>query len=210
MSTDIDESLKIASTALHRRLRDRQRRVVAVVGTESGAGCTTIVGMMAAWMVEGLGLNPIAIDFDAGRDGLQSRYGLDPTLGLRALGRKQAQCSEVLQRVNAGFTAVALGAEKVPDAGHDAILGLRQLVAELPAEIGPIFIDAPSPLSRADGLVAAEIAGAALLVVPADRSPHELVTRLCGDLAAHRVELLGAVLNYHRHRMPSWLYRRFR
>lgn len=210
MTADIDQSVKIAGTALHRRLIDRGIRTVAVIGTEAGAGCTTVVSMMAAWMKHGLGLDPVAVDFNQGRDGLQSRLGLDSGRGLVALGRGSAATGDVLQRSSRGFHAVALGPADAEFAGHEALVGLRRLVAELPPALGPILVDAPSPLSHAEGLLAAEIAGAALLVVPADRSPHELVTRICGELATHRVELLGAVLNFNRHRLPGWLYRRFR
>ncbi|MBL8702108.1 MAG: hypothetical protein JNK67_27235 [Alphaproteobacteria bacterium] len=210
MKIAIDESVKLASAALQARLRDGARRVVAVVGIEPGAGCTTIVAMMAAWMVEGQGLDPIAVDFIGGPKGLSARFGDAGASGLRALGQGRVGVADVVRRGPRGFNLVGIGPEPASDAGPDAIAGLRRLIAEAPPTSGPILVDAPPPLSRVDGILAAEVAGAALLVVPADRSPRQLVERTCTELAAHRVEILGAVLNYHRHRMPGWLYRRFR
>jgi Mrp family chromosome partitioning ATPase len=184
-------------------------RTLGLTSSASGEGVSTVAAQLAVAAARfGMG-RVLLVDANLARPAAHRAFGLDPGPGLAELLLEGQARADVLQPAGiehlAVLTAGRLGG-RLAQAQEALVQGA--ILEALKAEFDLVMFDLPA--SRA-GPFTARLAArldAVLLVVEAEKAPHETVQREKELLARAGAPLLGAVLNKRRQYLPDWLQRR--
>lgn len=177
---------------LSRRLRDgRGARILQVVSLRPGAG-STFVAVNLARALAGVGRPVALVDANLRRPRLHEVFDLDGDEGLTDLLIDRS-LEEVLPPPAAGEPSV-LVAGPPPPSPEELLASPRldALCRTLAERVELTLFDTPPFHDGPDALLAAAVADATLLVVPADLPDAELAEELV-DLLALEVPVLGLV-----------------
>jgi hypothetical protein len=180
-------SFAAAAAALARGAGPGRRRAVALAGAAAGEGVTTATAGIARELAEGFGLEVLAV---AVAPGLAAR--LPPDVARVA--------EDGVAAAPPGLALLDLSGVAVTPAALRA-----RVAAAVGAARGFVLVDAPPLDAGAQGLVAAEACGEALLVIRAGHLPRDAAIAARDTLAAAGVALAGTVLTGHRDPVPRWL-----
>jgi len=196
----IAESYRQTCTPVCRAMERNGHQSLVVVGGMPGAGSTTVVTNLAAFIAAG-GKRVIVIDGNfrrptlakamncAGGDGA----GLGDLLAEKALLRETiVSCGGGIDLIGAGTPANRVY-ERLNNGQIDSVL------AELRSLYDFVIIDAPPALVAGDAQVLANRTDASVLVVRAHQEQRGLVARLINQFSAAQSELIGVILN-----RPRW------
>jgi Mrp family chromosome partitioning ATPase len=187
--------------------RERNLRAVVFTGVRPGAGTTTTVIHVAMQLRDSFGLRPLVVELGGLRPVLARRFRLEAARSVEAVaaGTLAAEC---VQTTTGGLAVIpASSAKRKGRRAIDVAAVLRRILADVGGDYDLVLIDAPSMRDSADAVIAASVVPHIVLVVRAGRARHEIIERIRRELAARRIEVVGAVLNRHRRFIPGWLYR---
>jgi len=196
----IAESYRQTSTPILKSMEKSGHQSLVVVGGLPGAGSTTVVSNLAAFMAAG-GKRVLAIDANFRRPGLAAALGCaepDRT-GLGDLLTGDASVDSAIAECSTGIDIMTAGsaANRVFERLNNG--QFEQLIAELRGRYDYILVDAPPAVVAGDAQVLANKTDASLLVVRANQEHRGLVARLVNQFNDAQSELLGIVLN-----RPRW------
>jgi Mrp family chromosome partitioning ATPase len=139
------------------------------------------------------------------REDLTSLLGLDATRSVSAYAAGKATAADCIQATASGVFVIPASNAPVPAA--QITERLRQLMRDVAIDFDCVLIDVPPILEKTDAMVIGAVVPRLLLVVEAGRTRHEVVLRAKKELQGEKVEIIGTVLNKHRHFIPLWIYR---
>lgn len=206
----IAESYRQTCTPIMRGMDRNGHQTLVVAGGLPGAGTTTVVTNLAAFISAG-GRRVLAIDANFRRPRLVTALGGtgtdQPGLGDVLNGSQQA--SAVVQSIGGGIDVMGPGTpgsrvfERLVDGRFESML------AELRTRYDFVIIDAPPAVVAGEALVLAGKTDASVLVVRANQEQRGLVARLVSQFNGASSELLGVVLNRPRFTAGGYFKRNF-
>lgn len=181
-------------------------RAIVFSGVNEGSGTTTAVFETARQLESSFGLRVLAVDLNSRSPSLSKAFGLDQREGVTSVGTGTAVPRERVCQA-AGKLAIMPAGNHVPTAISSALSeAIRLILQDLEKDYDMILFDAPPVLESAETIAACGIVSRLVLIVEAGRTRYEMLTRVKRDLAAQNVLIVGAILNKHRHFIPSWVH----
>jgi len=182
---------------------------VAVCGVERGAGCSWICAHMGNSLAAQAPGSVCIVDANLRGPSLHKYFGLDAGPGLgEAL--KEPRPIESFTRPAGKRNLWVLTAGDSGN-GQDGALNparLRSRISELRVRFDHLLIDTPPMAEFSDGMVLAQIADGAILVVGSNSTRREAARAVKHSFDAAKVSVLGVVLNKRTYPIPEALYRR--
>lgn len=196
----IAESYRQTCTPVLRAMERNGHQSLVVVGGMPGAGSTTVVTNLAAFIAAG-GKRVVVIDGNFRRPTLAKAMNCPggDGAGLGDLLAERASLRETIVSCGGGIDLIGAGTpanrvyERLNNGQIDSVL------AELRSLYDFVIIDAPPALVAGDAQVLANRTDAAVLVVRAHQEQRGLVARLISQFSATHSELIGVILN-----RPRW------
>lgn len=206
----IAESYRQTCTPIMRAMDRNGHQTLVVAGGLPGAGTTTVVTNLAAFISAG-GRRVLAIDANFRRPGLVKALGGSATdqAGLGDVLNGSQQPASVIQSIGGGIDVMGPGTpgsrvfERLVDGRFESLL------AELRTRYDFIVIDAPPAVVAGEALVLAGKTDASVLVVRANQEQRGLVARLVSQFNGASSELLGVVLNRPRFTAGGYFKRNY-
>ncbi len=171
------------------------RRTIAVISAESGAGRSFTVANLAVAFAQ-LGASTLVIDADLRRPRQHELFRLPNRIGLSTVlaglsGAESFVPVSYLPRLH------LLPAGPTPPNPHDLLArpAMANLLSKTAQRYGVVLIDTPAWNEGNGATMLAAEAGAAVLLVRAGHSVTEMSVRVAQELAEHRATLLGVVIN---------------
>jgi receptor protein-tyrosine kinase len=186
----------------------RRSNVIVVTSAVPGEGKTFVATNLAMSIAMEVDHAVLLIDGDVLRPSVFSRLGLEPQQGLMdLLVNPQTKAKDVLFNTNVpklGLMAAGTAHDRAEELLASA--SMDQFLDELSARFHDrvIVIDSPPLLVTTESRALAERAGQVVLVVEADRTPREQVTRAFETLANCPIVL--SVLNKSRAIESDYVY----
>jgi len=189
------EAFRKLRTDLMAELGGGERRSVLFVGTQPGAGLSSVVENLGSSMAM-QGRRVLIVDANLRRPVMHNRFSRDVTPGLTevltgAISWQQAVKQtdrEHLHLLSAGNVANAQ-----PELFETA--GMGPLMQELREAYDLVLIDSPPALLASDASLVARHADAVVIVSRAVRDKRGMIGRLTGQFRGQRAALIGVVLN---------------
>jgi capsular exopolysaccharide synthesis family protein len=171
--------------------------VHTIVVTSSGPkeGKTTVATNLAVALAQ-TGQRVLLIDADMRRPSVHKALGAEQEPGLSEVTTGRAQVESAMRESSVtGLWLLAAGA--VPNNPAELLSSpqLKQLLERLGQQFAWIIIDSPPVMAVADASLIANVAGAVLFVVAAERTQTPVAINALDQLDAARARFIGAVLN---------------
>lgn len=187
---------------------DRRANVIVVTSSIAGEGKTFVATNLAMSIALEVDHSVILVDGDVLRPAVFNRLALEPRPGLMdLLVQPKLRAADLLVDTNVDKLAL-LGAGTAQDRAEEllASAGLDRLLDELSMHFPDrvIVIDSPPLLVTTESRALAESAGQVVLVVEADRTPREQITRAFETLVGCPIVL--SVLNKSRAIESDYVY----
>jgi succinoglycan biosynthesis transport protein ExoP len=185
---------------------DLDRPSIMVTSAVSGEGRTTVTVNLARSLALS-GHRVILVDFDLRTPGLHHQMGVPNDVGVAdvLLGRHPADACLRFVTLDTHSNGASRGLYILPagklEGEPTQLLGgkrTRALLRALESEAAIVLVDGPSVLGHTDAVLVGRLVGGVLLVIEAGVTPTARVEQAQGELTAHQVRLLGAVLNKAR------------
>lgn len=182
---------------------------VAFCGIEKGAGCSWICAHAGESLAAQTPGSVCIVDANLRRPSLHEYFGMAVDGGLAeamADSRPIASFAREAGRQNLWvITAGAMG--HGPDGSLNPVR-VRSRFVELRTHFDYIVVDTPSMADFSDGMLIAQIADGAILVVASHSTRREAARAVKDSFDAAKVSVLGVVLNKRTYPIPDALYRR--
>lgn len=196
----VDENIMPVSREQYRRLAavlhdaqvDRGLKVVMVASAVAGEGKTLTASNLALTLSESYRRRVLLVDGDLRRPTLHQLFRVTASSGLSE--GLNADDSKLLVRQLSPRLSLLPGGRP----NHDPMAGLvsprmQRLITEAREAFDWVIIDTPPLVMLPDANLLAPIADGVVLVIQANSTPHELVTRAVDAIGRDRI--LGVVLN---------------
>ncbi|MFM7051357.1 MAG: GumC family protein [Planctomycetota bacterium] len=184
------------------------RTLVCMSGLPS-AGTTSFVTNLAD-SAAAAGRKVLVVDANFRRSNLAAAMGTEPDAkGLGDVLRGSATAAEAIRAAGGGVDILSAGT--VDNRVFELLGGkdMDRVLAELAAIYDLVVIDVPPVVVAGDGLVVANKADGAVIVVRAFQEQRGLVSRMVGQLQDVRAQLLGAVLNRPKNLAGGYLRKNY-
>jgi Mrp family chromosome partitioning ATPase len=195
LPADVVRELAALRVNLEASFDERATRVVLFVSSVAHEGTTTVASQFASLLANDSRLRVLALDLNARRPALASRFGRDA-----ARGRGEAELDEprlALMRL----------AQHSPGAGV-APIAARALITSVAGSYDWIIVDGPPILDSPEMTDVAPLADGVVLVVRSGHTKRPVVSRAVDLLRKSGARVVGTVLNRRRLEIPGFLYRR--
>ncbi len=183
-------------------------RVIGLTSCNQGEGVSTVGAQLALEIAKNVGGRVLLVDANLRFPGQQLKFGIKLSPGLIDLvsnGRGGANYIQSTKLENLDLLTAG-------DGNRSLLLSeFRRLADSIPAlrrEYSHIIFDLPALSEDSPAIHCAALMDGALLVVEAEATRREVVTRAKEELLKANVNLLGVILNKRRLHIPEWLYRR--
>lgn len=198
-----DEAFRVLRTNLGVAIADLERPTVLVTSAIAGEGKTSTCSNLARVFAQS-GRRVVLVDLDLRHPDIHRWFGLPNELGVTDVLVNQRPIEDCLQYIEIaapqGSNKRALYILTTGPAVSDPaeLLGTKRtalLLDALAMQADIVLIDTPPVLLVADTLVIGGMAGGAVLVTEARRTPVEAVHRAKDALTRNKTRLLGVVVN---------------
>lgn len=200
------ESLRNLRTALHFATLGADSNVLMIAGPMSGVGKSFITVNLAA-VVAMSGKRVLMIDGDMRRGCLHQYFGRPRERGLSEVLAGALPLEQAIQATSVEHLEMVTSGSIAP-APAELLLHSRfsGLLAELSRTYDYVLIDTPPVLAVADAGIIGRFAGAALLVLQAERHPIRQIEHAARRLQLAGANLRGVLLNDLRAAAASYAY----
>lgn len=188
----VEQYRKLAATLYHAQLADNSK-IVMVASAAPSEGKTLTATNLALTFSESYRRRVLLIDADLRRPALHQSFQVPNVVGLRDALKAEIDQQPRTIEVTPQLSLLTAGR---PD--PDPMSGLtsdrmRRIIEEAAANFDWVIIDTPPVGLLPDANLLAGMVDLALLVIRANTTPHELITRAVDALGRNRI--LGVVLN---------------
>ncbi len=199
---DVEVELARAAAALVRFSGQEGMRVLVATAGALNEGTSTICAHVGRHMASLLGLKVLLVDLGGPRPGVASYAAAmpEPPVVLSFDGTRTV--AELMGAKTDRLALVDLSRDGGPGAKRAS---LDDVIAAAEGVFDLIVIDAPPWQSGPATLLALRACTHVMLVASADNLSWEPLERVCADLEAERVELVGCVFNRYHRRLPRFL-----
>lgn len=187
------EQYRRLAANLHDAQGNSQLRVIMVASAMPGEGKTLTASNVALTLSESYRRRVLLIDADLRKPALHQLFRLNTTSGLIDGIESPTDVKLVLRQVSSQLWILPAGR---PSSDPMAVLTserMRRVIEEARESFDWIIIDTPPLMALADAHLLSSLVDAAVLVVKANSTPHELVKRAADIIGRDRV--IGVVLN---------------
>lgn len=178
--------------------------VTTFIGANPGCGVSTVAANFAAALAHGTRDDVLLVRFgERAKARIPQKDALDLERWLDDQARPPRASAHTPHNILL-LTSDSLGravSALLRSAAFDDFL------ARARARFGHVVIDAPPLQGNAEGLVLCRKADGAVLVVGSGRTRTRAALWAREEIVQARANLVGVVLNRHRHYIPRWLYR---
>jgi protein-tyrosine kinase len=187
------EQYRRLAAVLHDAQMANGTQVVMVASAVAGEGKTLTAANVSLTLSSSYRKRVLVIDADLRRPVLHQLFRVDTGFGLADGLDPSSQMRMIVRQVTPTLALLPAG-RPTPDPMAGLISErMRQLIHEARQTFDWIIIDTPPLVLLPDAHLLASIADAALLVVRAESTPHDLVKRAMDAIG--RAKVLGVVLN---------------
>ena len=189
------EAIRSTQTALALANVDDPPRVVAIVSSVPEEGKSALSASLARLAAQG-GRRVVLVDCDLRRPQHHRMLGARRSPGLTEVLAGTATLDEVLIADDKSPIQVVTSGGEVPSP-HDILQSQRMkaLIADLRGRYDLVILDTPAILAVADGLIVANMADAALMVVRWEKTPREVAATAVRSLRSVGTKLMGLALS---------------
>ncbi|MGE0114848.1 MAG: polysaccharide biosynthesis tyrosine autokinase [Steroidobacteraceae bacterium] len=190
------ESIRDLRSQLTLRWFGAGKKILAVVGVNTGDGCSAIAANLAIAFAQ-LGERTVLMDANLRAPRVHELFGVDHGAGLSAVLASRVSVKDAMTRVPALPGLMLLPAGPRPPNPQELLSGVMfdYILETLPATSDVLIIDTPALLSCADAQLIAAKTGACVMAVRRHKTPVGDIMRAADLLAPAGVTTLGAVLN---------------
>jgi protein-tyrosine kinase len=198
----VEQYRRLAGT-LHRAQESHGIKVVMVSSAVQGEGKTLTASNLALTFSESYHRQVLLIDGDLRRPTLHTIFHVSNTSGLSNLtGSKDGRL--LVREASPRLSILTAG-----QATNDPMAGLtsermKRVIEEARANYDWVIIDTPPVVLLSDANLLSAMVDGAVLVVKADSTPYDLVSRAVAAL--DRTRILGVVLNAAEHQHSGYAY----
>ena len=188
----VEQYRKLAATLYHAQLADKSK-IVMVASAAPSEGKTLTATNLALTFSESYRRRVLLIDADLRRPALHQAFQVPNAVGLRDALKAEVEQQPKILTITPQLSLVTAGR---PD--PDPMSGLtsdrmRRIVADAAASYDWVIVDTPPVGLLPDANLLAGMVDLAVLVIRANTTPHQLITRAIDSLGRNRI--LGVVLN---------------
>ncbi len=201
------ESMRQIAFQVLKPMAEKGQRTLAIVSGLPDAGTTTLITNLAS-SAAATGRRVLVVGANFRRSRLAEVFGADPhARGLSDVLAGHASTSGVIQHGTGGVSVLSSGTTPTIELLSKG--SLARVFAELKSAYDMIIIDTPPAVVAAETMEIVDNSDATLLCVRAFRDQRGLVSRLVGQILAHRSALLGIVLNRPQQTAGGYYKRNF-
>ena len=170
---------------------------ILIIGTEPGAGTTSIAAATAIGLARNLRVNVRLIEANLKRPAIASDLGLSSKRGLSDVLEGRSKLSECLTPVSGcpGLSVLPGGTGRTPFPGEFATELATEVLHEATSEGDYVIIDAPPLLGHAETRMLLAWVDSAVLVVRAGTTRMDAAKKALRILHESGIPVLGTVLN---------------
>jgi Mrp family chromosome partitioning ATPase len=183
-------------------------RHVTFAGTESGTGCSWICSHAAELLAPQVRGSVCLVDCNLRDPSLHRRFNMPHHQGLTDALVGSGSIRQYVHRLSPS-NLYLLSSGTVRE-GQQALLasdGMRSRITELYSHFDYVLFDVGSLNTCNDGFILGRLADGIVLVLRANSSRRETALKALQELAATKVDVLGAVLNQRTFPIPEAIYK---
>jgi Mrp family chromosome partitioning ATPase len=184
-------------------------KAIAFIGTEVGAGTSTIVSRLAKVAVTHGGLRLLILDADMQRPSQLQLFGVTDLRNGYGFAEEGVPNEDIRHETSTeGLWIAHTSRATIDEIQTDYPNSTKSLLAPLDNSVDSMFIDCP-PLSESrEGLTLSAAADGTVLIIEAESALRPALQKAQRELAAAGGRVIGAVLNKRRFDLPQGIYRR--
>jgi capsular exopolysaccharide synthesis family protein len=185
-------------------------RIIMLVGSESGNGCTWISSRAAQILASQVKGGVCLVDGNLRSPGLHQAFAIGNHHGLTDALQGTESIRKFLRPLITNQNLWLLSCGATPP-GRDALLSsepLKRRISELRRYFDYVLIDSPALSVGPDATVLGRAAEGVVLVLKANSSRREAARKAVQDLQRAGVRVLGAILNHRTFPIPQSIYSR--
>jgi len=181
-------------------------RALTVTSALAGEGKSLTAANLAIAMAQA-GADTLLVDADLRKPGQRNLFTLPEQMGLPGLLVGKASLDQGIWPTSVEHLSLVAG-DTIPPNPAELLQSstMKSLHGEFLERYELVIYDAPPVLLAVEALDLSVMAGAALLVVKAEKTPKDAVRDAVGQLRRARVDVLGTVLNGVRPRRGYGYY----
>lgn len=189
-------------------LPGRKSRIIQFQGTQKGEGTSTLVRKLANLAATKLQKNVLLLDLNQKPPNQCSFFHVKSELPLSDSSRLAKLTRNDFARVNnSSLYVTQLPAQGIPANIICEMPQIGPLLEELKEEFDLILIDSPEAINRSEGLLLTPKVDGVVLVVQAEKTRWQSVSKVKERILAQNGKILGVVLNKRRYPIPDFIYK---
>ena len=186
-------------------------RVLLVVSAVHGEGTSTVARNLAARLADGGGSSVVLVDANLQTPSQHLSLDVPRPWGLAEVIRGRVSLDRALYVGSQSTPSFLSSGSEVP--APACLLATREAqktFRDLGSRFHWVIVDGPPVTVCSEAATLARLADAALLVVKAEATRHEVAKQAGRALGDCGTRIVGAVLNHRRYHLPEWVYGRLR
>ena len=188
------ESYRVLRTSLEYLSIDKDIKTIVVTSSEPGEGKSTVSGNLASILAQN-NKKVIIIDCDLRKPTIHKRLEISNSVGLTEFIVGIKGLNDVIQKISNNFFAITSG--NIPPNPSEILSskGMEKLLNDLSISFDYIILDTPPLNLVTDAQVLAGKCDGTILVVKAEATSKDEVTKAYNELKKVNANILGSVLN---------------
>ena len=186
-------------------------KVLLVVSAVHGEGTSTVARNLAARLADGGSSSVVLVDANFRTPSQHLALGVPRPGGLADVIRGSLSLDGALHMGSRSTPSfLSSGSEVAAPAALLATREAQKAFRELGSRFTWVIVDGPPVTACSEAAILARLANAALLVVKAEATRHQVAQQAAHTLESCGTRMVGAVLNRRHYHLPEWVYTRLR
>lgn len=188
------ESYRVLRTSLEYSSIDKDLKSIVVTSSEPGEGKSTVAGNLASIIAQN-NKKVIIIDCDLRRPTIHKKFGISNSIGLTEYIIGKNDLNNVIHILNENFSVITSG--RIPPNPSEILSSksMENLLKALSVCYDYVILDTPPLRAVTDAQILAGKCDGTILVVRAESTSKESITKAYKELEKVRANVLGSVLN---------------
>lgn len=188
------ESYRVLRTSLEYLSVDKDLKTIVVTSSEPGEGKSTVSGNLASILAQN-DKRVIIIDCDLRKPNIHKKLEISNSVGLTEYIAGIKGLNDVIQKLSENFSVITSG--NIPPNPSEILSSkaMERLLRDLNIGFDYIILDTPPLNLVTDAQVLAGKCDGTILVVKAEATSKDEVTKAYNELKKVNANILGAVLN---------------